>query len=45
MIFNNWLNWIKNDITYKDLLAEIGQENDELFIKKAYKSNIYKNFK
>ena len=44
MIFNNWLNWIKNDITYKDLLAEIGQENDELFIKKAYKSNIYKNF-
>ena len=35
MIFNNWLNWIKNDITYKDLLAEIGQENDELFIKKA----------
>ena len=44
MIFNNWLNWIKNDITYKDLLAEIGLENDELFIKKAYKSNIYKNF-
>ena len=44
MIFNNWLNWIKNDITYKDLLAEIGQENDELFTKKAYKSDIYKNF-
>ena len=44
MIFNNWLNWIKEDITYKDLLAEIGQEDDELFTKKAYKSDIYKNF-
>ena len=44
MIFNNWMNWIKKDITYKDLLTEIGQEDDEFFIKKAYKSDIYKNF-
>tara|TARA_B100001248_G_scaffold19531_1_gene12926 strand:- start:166 stop:1227 length:1062 start_codon:yes stop_codon:yes gene_type:complete len=44
MIFNNWLNWIKKDKEYTDLLNEIGSEDDELFTKKAYKSNIYKEF-
>tara|TARA_B100001287_G_scaffold150697_1_gene126843 strand:+ start:3377 stop:4795 length:1419 start_codon:yes stop_codon:yes gene_type:complete len=44
MIFNNWLKWIKSDSKYEDLISEIGNQDDELFIKKAYKSNIYKKF-
>ena len=44
MIFNNWFNWIKKDEKFSDLLNEIGSEDDELFTKKAYKSNIYKEF-
>ena len=44
IIFNNWLNWLKGDSTYKDLLNEIGNEDDELFLKKAYKSKTYKKF-
>ena len=44
MIFNNWLKWIKSDSKYEDLISEIGSEDDELFSKKAYKSNIYKKF-
>ena len=44
MIFNNWFNWIKQDEKFSDLLNEIGSEDDELFTKKAYKSNIYKEF-
>jgi len=44
MIFNNWLKWIKKDIKYDLLLEEIGPENDELFVKKAYKSKMYKEF-
>ena len=42
--FNNWFNWIKKDEKFSDLLNEIGSEDDELFTKKAYKSNIYKEF-
>ena len=44
MIFNNWLNWMKKDAKYNDLLNEIGSEDDEFFTKKAYKSDIYKKF-
>ena len=44
MIFNNWLKWIKSDSKYDALINEIGSEDDELFSKKAYKSNIYKKF-
>ncbi len=44
MIFNNWLNWIKKDAKYNDLLNEIGSEDDEFFTKKAYKSDMYKKF-
>ena len=44
MIFNNWLNWMKKDEKYNDLLNEIGSEDDEFFTKKAYKSNMYKKF-
>ena len=44
MIFNNWLNWMKKDAKYNDLLNEIGSEDDEFFTKKAYKSDMYKKF-
>ena len=44
MIFNNWLSWVKKDEKLKDLVQEIGEENSEDWLKKAYKSNLYKNF-
>ena len=44
MIFNNWLDWIKKDPKYKDLLDEVGSNEDEDFKKKAYKSEFYKSF-
>tara|TARA_B100000482_G_scaffold82871_1_gene59196 strand:- start:286 stop:1347 length:1062 start_codon:yes stop_codon:yes gene_type:complete len=44
MIFNNWLNWMKKDVKYEHLLDEVGSDQDEMFTKKAYKSNQYKNF-
>ena len=44
MIFNNWLNWMKKDAKYNDLLNEIGSEDNEFFTKKAYKSDMYKKF-
>ena len=44
MIFNNWLSWVKKDKKLKDLIQEIGDENSEDWLKKAYKSNLYKDF-
>ena len=44
MIFNNWLSWVKKDEKMKDLVQEIGDENSEDWVKKAYKSNLYKDF-
>ena len=44
MIFNNWLNWMKKDVKYEHLLDEVGSDQDEMFTKKAYKSNQYQNF-
>ena len=44
MIFNNWLSWVKKDEKMKVLVQEIGEENSEDWVKKAYKSNLYKNF-
>ena len=44
MIFNNWLSWVKKDEKLKDLIQEIGEENSEDWLKKAYKSNLYKDF-
>jgi hydroxymethylglutaryl-CoA synthase len=44
MIFNNWINWVKKDVSFEKLEKEIGSESDELFSKKAYKSLMYKDF-
>ena len=44
MIFNNWLSWVKKDEKMKVLVQEIGEENSEDWVKKAYKSNLYKDF-
>ena len=44
MIFNNWLEWIKNDSKFEDLIKEIGSENDPEFNKKSYKSSLYKDY-
>jgi hydroxymethylglutaryl-CoA synthase len=44
MIFNNWLEWIKNDSKFEDLIKEIGSENDPDFNKKSYKSSLYKDY-
>ena len=44
MIFNNWINWIKDDPKFKDLINEVGPEVNEDFNKKAYKSSLYKEF-
>lgn len=44
MIFNNWLEWIKNDSKFEDLINEIGSENDPEFNKKSYKSSLYKDY-
>ena len=44
MIFNNWINWIKDDPKFKDLINEVGPEINEDFNKKAYKSSLYKEF-
>ena len=44
MIFNNWLNWVKNDPKFKELAEEVGSEENEDFNKKAYKSSLYKEF-
>ena len=44
MMFNNWLNWIKDDPKFKDLINEVGPEVNEDFNKKAYKSSLYKEF-
>ena len=44
MIFNNWLSWVKKDEKLKVLVQEIGEENSEDWVKKAYKSNLYKDF-
>ena len=44
MIFNNWLSWVKKDKKLKDLVQEIGDENSDDWLKKAYKSNLYKDF-
>ena len=39
MIFNNWVNWVKKDISFKELEKEIGSESDELFSKKRNIAN------
>jgi hydroxymethylglutaryl-CoA synthase len=44
MIFNNWLSWVKKDEKIKVLVQEIGEENSEDWVKKAYKSNLYQDF-
>ena len=44
MIFNNWLSWIRKDEKMKDLIEEIGEDSSEDWIKKAYKSDLYKDF-
>ena len=44
MIFNNWLSWIRKDEKMKDLIEEIGEDSSEDWVKKAYKSDLYKDF-
>tara|TARA_B100001175_G_scaffold251773_1_gene219206 strand:+ start:1642 stop:3063 length:1422 start_codon:yes stop_codon:yes gene_type:complete len=44
MIFNNWLEWMKNDKKFEDLIKEIGPEKDPEFNKKSYKSSLYKDY-
>ena len=44
MIFDNWLNWLRKDLKYKELLDEVGSDDEELFTKRAYKSETYKSF-
>ena len=44
MIFNNWLEWMKNDKKFEDLTKEIGPEKDPEFNKKSYKSSLYKDY-
>ena len=44
MIFNNWLSWVRKDEKMKDLIEEIGEDSSEDWIKKAYKSDLYKDF-
>lgn len=44
IIFNNWLEWTKNDKKLEKLVNEIGPESGPEWTKKAYKSSAYKNF-
>jgi len=47
IIFDNWLQWIQESNTYNDLLAEVGNPEDEEYKdwkRKAVKSNLYKSF-
>ena len=44
IIFNNWLEWTKNDKKLEKLVKEIGPESGPEWTKKAYKSSAYKNF-
>ena len=44
MIFNNWLSWVRKDEKMKDLIEEIGEDSSEDWVKKAYKSDLYKDF-
>ena len=47
IIFNNWLNWIKDSNLQQDLENEIGKSEDsdpKDWSKKAYKSKLYSDF-
>lgn len=47
IIFNNWLNWIKNSNLQQELENEIGKPEDsdpKDWSKKAYKSKLYSDF-
>ena len=46
MIFNNWINWIKNNNKMDELIKEIGpiKEDIKTWKKLASKSNLYKDF-
>lgn len=47
IIFDNWLNWIKNSETYTALINEVGipEESDpKTWNKAAYKSKLYSDF-
>ncbi|NRA91615.1 MAG: hydroxymethylglutaryl-CoA synthase [Psychroserpens sp.] len=47
IIFDNWLNWIKDTDQYNELENQIGSYNEaekKDWLKKAYKSDLYKAF-
>ena len=48
IIFDNWLNWLKNTATYDELESEIGSftvaEDKKAWQKMAYKSKLYSSF-
>ncbi len=47
IIFNNWLQWAKTNNTYQKLVDDIGEfdeGNKKDWLKKASKSNIYRDF-
>ena len=47
IVFDNWLNWIKSNGQYDGLIEEVGafdEENKKDWLKRASKSNLYRNF-